>query len=389
MAAKSSSKSSSESAAKAAPEITAADPRVQLSKYLNANKEDHYNFVQSVDYWVSTGSLALDRETGGIGVGVHRLAGPPGSGKSSEALEIARNFLAAVPNGRVLYVKSEGRFSKEIQTRSGLKFVWSADEWEAGSVFIFECNIYETIIGLLRELVLNNTTDARYLFIIDSADAVNLKNDLLKGVGEEKVAGAPLLTKRFLQKLSLAMAKYGHICLFLSQVTTEIKLDPYAKTPPRQTSGGGGMGLAHFANQVLEFQEWYEGDLILKDPESRVDRVKNPPIGHTVRVKIKKSDKETRYITVEIPIKHGQIGHSSIWREREVGDEMLVWGLVKKKGSWLTIAAQLNDELKEKGLEPLPEQIQGMGQLYGLLEQRQDVTEHLYQRFKEMMNKAR
>lgn len=390
--------------------VTAADPRVQLTKFLNANKAEHYNHLEDVVYHISTGSLGLDREIGGgLGVGVHRLVGPPGSGKSSEALEIARNFLATVPNGRVVYVKSEGRLSENMRRRSGLTFTKGGEDWVVGSVFIFECNVYETIIDLFRTLVLNNESDCRYLFIVDSADAVNLRNDLLKPVGEERVAGGPLLTKRFLQKFALAMAKYGHMCLYLGQITTDIKIDPYAKTPPRQTSGGGGTGVAHFANEVLEYQEWYEGDLILPDPESRVDRIKNRPLGHLVRIKLKKDDQENRYITVEIPIRHGQSNGTSIWREREVGDEMLSWHLVtkqnpnppedkggkkgtgtepKKGGSWLYIAPQLVAELADKGVTGLPEKVQGMGQLYALLEERRDVTTYLYDKFRTMISNA-
>jgi RecA/RadA recombinase len=387
--------------------VTAADPRVQLTKYLNGNRDDHYNHVPDIAYHVSTGSLALDREIGGgLGVGVHRLVGPPGAGKSSEALEIARNFLATVPNSRVVYVKSEGRLSDNMRARSGLTFTKRGEDWAVGTVFIFECNIYETIIGLFRDLILNNGTDCRYLFIVDSADAVNLKNDLLKDIGTEKVAGGPLLTKRFLQKFALAMAKFGHMCLYLGQISTNIQLDPYGpKGPVRQVSGGGGTGVQHFANEVLEYQEWYEGDLILPDPDARVDRIKNRPLGHTVRIKLKKDDKENRYITVEIPIRHGQTNGTSIWREREVGDEMLAWHLVSKTnpnppeeakgkkpveakktgGSWLYFAPQLAALVAEQGMEPLPEKVQGMPQLYALLEERGDVTQLLYKRFREMI----
>lgn len=386
-----------------APEKEATDPKVTLGKYLIANKEDHFNFLPDIDYKVSTGSLALDRELNQLGVGVHRFVGPPGSGKSSEAMEVARNFLATIPKSRVVYVKSEGRMSEEIQARSGLTFTKDFKTWDDGTVFVFECNIYETIIGLFRDLILNNESNTRYLFIVDSADAVNLKNDMTKDIGAEKVAGGPMLTKRFLQKFALAMAKYGHMCIYLGQISTEIKIDPYAKTPPRQVSGGGGLGVQHFANQVLEYQEWYEGDLILPDPEARVDRLKNRPLGHVVRVKIKKSDKENRYVTVEIPIRHNQVGGNSIWREREVGDEMLAWGLVsksnpkaekkedagKKGGSWLYFSEPLVAELTKEGITDLPEKVQGLNQLYDLLESRRDMTTYLFNKFRSMIETAK
>jgi hypothetical protein len=234
--------------------------------------------------------------------------------------------------------------------------------------------------------VINNPTNTRYLFIVDSADAVNLKDDIDKPIGDVKVAGGPLLTKRFLQKFALAMAKYGHMCLYLGQVTSEIKIDPYAKTTPRQVGGSGGSGVQHFSNEVLEYQEWYEGDLILEKPDERVDRIKNRPVGHNVRIKLKKSDKENRYLTIEIPIKHGQAGGRSIWREREIADQLLAWGLVTKGGSWLTFTDVLVKELADQGFKDVPEKVQGMNQLYAYLEGNQLVTSYLFTRFKNMIS---
>jgi RecA/RadA recombinase len=369
-------------------EMDANDPSVILGKYLTANKADHYNFEENVDYIVSTGSLNLDMELGGIGPGVTRLAGGPGTGKTSEALEIIRNFFLSVPNSRAVYIKSEGRLSDDIKQRSGLNFTSKWEDWKDGNVFVFECNIYETIIDLIRDLSLNNDSDKRYLFIVDSADSVNLKNDIVKKIEEgNKVAGAPLLTKQFLQKCSLSLTKYGHICIFISQVSADIKLDPYSRSAPRQVGGSGGNAIGHFANQVLEFMEWYEGDLILEDPKAKHDRIKNRALGHTAKVKIKKSDKEKRYVTVEIPIKHNQVGGNSIWREREIADQLLTWQLISP-GAWMTLSDVLIKELNDNGLENIPVKINGSNQLNDWLEKRKDVTNYLFNKFRNMVNSA-
>ena len=37
----------------------------QLSSFLKTHKEDHYNYEETVEYKVSTGSLTVDIETGG------------------------------------------------------------------------------------------------------------------------------------------------------------------------------------------------------------------------------------------------------------------------------------------------------------------------------------
>ena len=356
-----------------------------LSRYLDKNKTEHYNYVPDTDYLVSTGSLNLDSEIGCFGPGMVRLCGNASAGKSSFALNVARNFLDTVPHSRVLYVKCEARLSKEIQDRSGLTFIKDPKEWRDGTVFVFECNVYEVIIGLLRELVTDNPTKCVYMIILDSMDGLNLRADITRPIDESnKVAGAALMTTQFLQKMSVAMTKYGHLCMFLSQVRTEIRLDPYAKAGIRQVASAGGAAIQHYASHVLFFQDWHEGDLILEKPDERADRIKNRSLGHICKIKLAKTDKEKRHIVVEIPIKHGVVNGSSVWKEREISDQLFGWGLVSKKGSWITLSDVLRKELTEHKLDGAPEQIQGLNQLHAFLESHQDITAYLFNRFKNM-----
>lgn len=360
----------------------------QLNKFLKENKDEHYNFTPDTTYKVSSGSLNIDMEIGGFSPGAIRFVGSASGGKTSTALEVARNFLATVPNSRVLHVLSEGRLSNNHKTRSGLTFVSRAEDWVPGTCFLFETNIYEVVIGLMRELIKNNPTDCKYMFILDSADSMNLRNDFIKSVDEaNKVAGSPLMTKQLLQKIGLGMVKFGHMCVFIGQVSAEIKLDPYAKTTPRQVGGSGGNAVQHFANEVLEFMERYEGDLILEDPDARPDRLKNRIIGHICKIKLKKSNTEKRFTVIEVPIRHGQTGGSSVWREREIVDQMLVWGLVTRKGSWTNINEKLIAELAAIGVE-MPVQFQGIDKLYTFLDDNKTATSFLFDKFRRMVSGA-
>lgn len=385
--------------------VTPAEPTAsasnQLARYLNANKTEHFNYVEDVDYAVSSGSLNLDTELGLFHPSMVRLVGPSSAGKTSFAFNVAKEFLSTVPNSRVLYVKAEAKLSTEIQERSGLIFTKDPETWENGTVFVFESNIYEVVIGLIRDLISNNPSKQVYMFILDSMDGLNLREDSVKAIDQAvRVAGQPKITKEFLQKVSVAMTKYGHLCFFLSQVSAEIKLDPYAKGVPRQVSGAGGSAVQHFSSHVLEFQNWYEGDLILEKPEERLNRLTNRALGHMCKIKIIKTDREKRYVIVEVPIKHSQTGGGSIWREREIGDALLTWQLIskvnpnaekkegveaKKGGSWLYFAPMLMAELVEKGIPPLPEKVQGLNQLYDLLETRKDISDYLFAKFRAMV----
>lgn len=375
-------------------EIDLKSPQVQMAKYLNKTKDDHYSLEKiRPSIKISTGSLNLDMELkGGIGYGAHRVQGPANGGKSPFVLNVCNNFLDTVPNSRVIWCKAEGRLSDTNAARSNHKIVYTPEEWEVGTIFVFRNNIFEVWIGMMRDLIMNNPTDCRYAFVTDSLDGLNLKNDYVKTVEEGvRVGGAPLMTKQMFQKIGLALTEKQHLAIFIGQVSSEIKLNPYDKTPPRQTSGSGGSSIAHMSNEVLEFQEWFEGDLILDNPEEKHDRFKNRALGHKIRIKIKKSETENRYVTVEIPIKHGVAKGSAIWKEKEVVDQLLIWSLLSKKGAWYTLADPAREEIAKETsvpIEKVPEQFQGMPQFTSYLEKNPLIVEYFFKKFQDMIKMA-
>lgn len=384
-------------APKPAEPVAPVDPSVdvasaQLAKYLKKTEADHYSLTKPVDkYRVSTGSLNLDQEmAGGFTEGAHRIAGSPQTGKTPFLLNVIDNFLDTVPNSRVVWCKAEGRLSEQNAARVRHPIVYDPTEWKTGTIFVHRCNIYENWIDMMRDCVGNNPTNIRYGFVTDSLDNMGLKGDRDKPTDTgTKVAGAPLLTKQMFTKMGLALNERGHYAFFISQASADIKIDPYAKTIPRQTNGAGGNSVGHNANETLEFQEWYEGDLILTNPDERHDRLKNRAVGHNVRIKLKKSNTENRYVTVEIPIKHGQKkGESAIWKEREVSDQLLTWQLISKAGSWMRLTETLRKELADNGFTDIPEQVQGINKVYDLLSSRPDVTTYLFERFKKMVSSS-
>ena len=308
----------------AKPKSTAEEKKITsnevLSSFLKTNSEDHYNFEETIDYKVSSGSLQLDLHLGGgFGPGLHRFCGINEGGKTSEALEVMKNFLVQVPNSKGFYIKAEGRLSPEMQKRSGVKFVFSADEWVEGTCFVFESNIYETVVDAMRQLVSKNEEGIKFCFLLDAVDGLIAKNDMDKSFEESaKVAGGAVIAATFMKKMSIALAKRGHMAIFISQVRADIKLDPYSKAPIRQTSATGGNALLHFANWILEFEPRFKGDIILKNAsEKSIDVDKNPPIGHWAKVTVKKSPNEKTNLTIPYPIRYGRSGGKSIWIEKE------------------------------------------------------------------------
>lgn len=356
-----------------------------LKSFLKQNEDHHYNFEEEIDYKVSSGSLKVDFElNGGLGPGLHRFVGMNEGGKSSEALEVMKNFLKQ-PNTRGVYIKAEGRLSKEMRERCGIDFTFTEDGWKDGNCFIFDSNIYETVLDLMRVLIARNPSETKYCFILDSLDGLIMKDDLKKGFEDaHKVAGGALLGAKFMQKMSIALAKRGHMAIFISQVRADIKLDPYSKAPIRQTSATGGNALLHFANYILEFEPRFKKDLILENQTQPIDQEKNKILGHMVKITVKKSPNEKTNYTLEYPVKYGRTGGNSIWVEREIIDMLYIWGYITRKGAWINLSDDFHKHLESNGFE-LPQKIQGENNLYKELELNPELISHLICHFKEMI----
>ena len=356
------------------------DPTSQLTTFLKQNKEDHFNFDESVDFSVTQGSLLLDLHVGKITPGIIRHTGVSRGGKTSQMLEDVKNFLQGVDNARCVWVLAEGRLGKETKKRSGLKFTHDPETWEDGSVFVFECQVYETVFDLVRELIRNNPENKRYFFVIDSTNGLKRREDLEKASGAvEKVAGAALITSDFLSRVSLAMSKFGHVCGLIGQVRSNIKINPYEKGTPQLSSASGGAAQAHYPTIYLEFQPKYKSDLI-GDP--------NDPSGHWCKVNVIKTDKE-KTLSVKYPIKYNSTGTSgSVWVEYEIASLMMEGGFVKKSGAWLSFDSDFLQEAKQNAL--IPEdceefKVQGDQKLRDWLEENKNAKEFLFNKFQSLL----
>jgi RecA/RadA recombinase len=365
----------------------AASSKSVLNSFLKNKKEDHYNFEEVVSYKVSTGSLNFDLLTGGgLRPGVHRFVGFTEGGKTSAALEVMKNFLKTVEGAKGFYIKAEGRLSEEMMKRSGVKFVFDADEWEAGTCFVFECNIYETVVDAMRQLVMHNEEKNKYMFILDSVDGLITKGDLDKTFEEsKKVAGGAVLAADFMKRMSIALQKRGHMAIFISQVRSDVKIDPYTSAPIRQTSATGGNALLHFADFIFDFEPRFEGDVILKDPSiKKADPVKNPIIGHFCKVVIKKSPNEKSKVKFQYPIKYGRSDGRSVWLEKEIVDMLMRWELVTRSGAWYYVAEDFSLTLKENGFSA-PEKFQGENAIFEFVESDAKLVNFLHKYFVDMI----
>jgi len=351
-----------------------------LADYLKDTKDDHFNFVKEKDFSVSTGSLTFDIEiNGGIKPSILRFCGVSGGGKTSSALSIMNNFLK-MPKTKGLYVKAEGRLSKEVKDRSGVNFVDSAVDWEEGTCFVFKCNVYETVANLIDKLINKNEDDVQFYFILDSMDSLIPKGDYSKTFEESvKVSGGAVLSAHFLRKMSLPLSVGGHICGMMSQVRSTIKINQYAKEDPRLTNGSGGNALQHYPDWIFEFQPRYKGDLILETVNG-----KETIVGHWAKLIFQKATNEKEKAEIRYPIRHNTKGGNAVWIELEIADLMLSWEFAKKSGAWIHIEPSLLEEMKGKKIE-FPTKLHGMPNFYQELKDNPEASQFLLKKFKDTL----
>ena len=337
-----------------------------INKFLQdkSNVKYHYNNYEDLHYNIPTGSLLLDLAlNGGFPPGAHRFTGVNEGGKTSCALSVAKNFQEHFQkDGMVIYVKSEGRLSSDLLNRCGV-------DQDPNKFFKFDCNVYEKVFELLRELISDNPKNKKYLFIIDSVDALCRVADYNKAFEDsEQVAGGALITSVFLKKVILPLTKMGHMLILTSQVRVEVATNPYAARGGPKVKQAGGNAIKHYANYICEFQERYSNDIMYSNPSATKIEDKGDPIGHYCKIVFRKSVNEKTGARVKYPIRYGRVNGNSIWIEKELVDLMKNWGYIEQKGAWISIDEELRDKLIEKKFN-IPEKIQGENKLLDLLEE--------------------
>lgn len=356
-------------------------PSQQAMAFLRENKKDHYNFEPTIYYRIPSSSLNLNLELGGgMPPGAHRATGINSGGKTSCSLDFMFNFLKMDKNNKGVYFKCEGRLSPDMQSRSGIKFTNNPDEW-GNNCLIIESNVYEVVFGFIRNLIIDNPTKTKYFFIIDSMDNMGKRDDLAKPLEEAgQVAGGALLTSVFLKKASLALEKRGHVLIFISQIREEIKLNQYQQSTPRQGKSSGGHAVEHNSSIVMDFLPRFQDDLIRETPSDKNSKI----IGHLCKICLVKTDNEKNQLKLTYPIRYGRTGGKSVWVERELYQQLMMWELLKKSGeksSWLVVDGNLREELLKID-ENFPEKIQGEDKVCEYLEGNPKITEYLYNKFK-------
>ena len=174
----------------------------------------------------------------------------------------------------------------------------------------------------------------------------------------------------------------GHTTILISQYRDTVNISKYSAPIQKQTSSSGGRALEHAVSWAFEFQlPMSSKDDMFWEGEP----YKSKKVGHNCIIQFKKSTNEKTGNKVKYPIIYGREDGKSIWVEREIFDQLLIWGMLKRKGGWLEWGANLFEEMVK--LEPeTPKQIQGEDNLIKFLESKPVLSEFLYKKFKDILS---
>ncbi len=356
----------------------------EILKEVLKDETGHFNYIKPKNYTISTGSLNLDLETGGgIKPTIIRASGMSEAGKTSFSLNIVKNFLDdKMRKRRAIYFLSDKELSEDIVKRSGVTFVENLNDFVDSTCYIIRTNIYETVCNIIKKVIQERNIE--FIFVLDSMDNFAPKAALESDFGESsQKGGTSAISAHFFRCFNILLPRLGHITIMISQYRDSVNISRYAPPIQKQTNSSGGRAIEHAVSWAFEFQiPMSSKDDMFWEGEP----YKSKKIGHNCIIQFKKSPNEKTGTKVKYPIIYGRVGGKSIWIEREIFSQLLLWDMLKKKGPWLEIGSNLLEELQKIDAE-FPKQIQGEDNLVKLLEEKPQITEFLYKKFKDILSK--
>jgi hypothetical protein len=354
-----------------------------LNSLLNGYKDDHYNYVITEKRRISSGSLLLDSYIKVMSGSSIRIGGAQAeSGKTSQCLLFASNFMKTMPKSKTFMINSEARLSDDMKRRSNLRFTENGSDWNYGDVFVLHSNVMESSCRMIESLLKSMHEQGENLcVIIDSIDMMILNKSRTNEFGDSsKVAGIPFLTKELFRRIGHPINRYNALLLVTTQYQASINLDPYAPKEHKLMPGTNSAAINHMTDYGLFYRSRFNSDYILENPDEKPDPVKNKIIGVYATVEIRKSATDVSGTVLKIPIKKGKVGNQ-VWTSKEVGDLILAWGLANKKGAWIKFTDDIITQAKNQSVN-LEQNINGLNALYEYLDNNQIICDWFYEKFK-------
>lgn len=253
---------------------------------------------------IPTGSISLDIALGVGGVPKGRVIeiyGPESSGKTT----LAQHIVASVQKqgGIAAYVDAEHALDPEYAKKIGVKI---------DDLLISQPDTGEQALEIVETLVRSNAVD---VVVVDSVAALTPRAEIEGEMGESHMGLHARLMSQALRKLTGTVAKSNTTVVFINQ--TRMKIGVLFGNPETTT---GGMALKFYSSVRIEVRR--RAQLKLGDNI----------IGNRTKIKIVKNKVAPPFRSAEFDILYNE----GINLEGDLIDTGMLYGIVKKAGSWFT-----------------------------------------------------
>jgi recombination protein RecA len=271
---------------------------------------------------VSTGALTLDLALGIGGVPRGRITeifGPESSGKTTLVLHIIAN--AQKEGGMAAFIDAEHALDPLYAKKIGVNL---------DDLLVSQPDSGEEALSIAETLVRSNTVD---VVVVDSVAALAPQAELDGAMGDAHVGLQARLMSQAMRKLTAMLSKSKTCCLFTNQIREKIGVmfgNP--ETTP------GGRALKFYASVRLDIRRLAN----IKDAAGKV-------IGNRTKVKVVKNKLAPPFTEAEFDILYAE----GISWAGSILDAAIEYGLIEKRGTWLSFEGRQLGQGREAAAENL------------------------------------
>ncbi|HDL77400.1 MAG TPA: recombinase RecA, partial [Lentisphaerae bacterium] len=259
---------------------------------------------------------------GGVPRGrVVEVFGPEASGKTTLVLHIIAN--AQKSGGLAAFIDAEHAMSPKYAQAIGV---------DLDALLVSQPDSGEEALNIAESLVRSNTLD---VVVVDSVAALAPRAELEGEMGDSHVGLQARLMSQSLRKLTAAISKSKTCCVFTNQIREKIGV---MFGNPETTPGG----------RALKFYATVRMDL------RRVATIKDSkgqPVGNRCKVRVVKNKLAPPFAEAEFDILYSE----GISWPGSVLDAGLAYGVIEKRGAWLSFEGEQLGQGREASIARLRE----------------------------------